>query len=162
MVGDEWNYFFVALASAAGAILGIALAVLQSRDTAWVHQPKKVAVAILAVTQLATPLLFSLVFLMPSHPWRLAGLLVGLAGFAALGNQLARLLGGSSPLDDADVQQLWLILISVTSFGILLAGPSLPWKAGVCIWMIASGLFESAVILRVPTDPGEASRTLTP
>jgi hypothetical protein len=150
MAAREWNDLLLALASVAGPLLGVALAVLHLTPHAWRDDGLRRPVALLAVVVLATPVFFSLIVLMPPHPWKLAGALVGLVGFGATANYVVQYVRFPGPVDAADVLQLWLVVVNVAAFGIMLAAPSLAWKAGTCIWMVLWGLVESWLVLRRP------------
>lgn len=146
----EWNDFLVALAIASGMLLAVALAMFQLSPQGWRLNALKQAVALLAVVQLATPVFFSLIALLPLHPWKVAGALVGVVGYAVVVNQVVQYVRYPGHTDTTDVLHLWLIIINVAVFSILLWVPSLAWKAGTCVWLIVSGLIESWHILTRP------------
>ena len=148
MAADEWNYFLAALAPTSGTILAIALAVLLSGSKKWLLNPLKQAVTVLTVAQLSAPVFFALIALMPSHPWKIAGALVGVVGYAAIINHVVQYVQYEGHIETSDVVRLWLIILSVASFSVLLWIPSLAWKAGACVWMIPSGLIDCWLTLK--------------
>lgn len=104
-------------------------------------------VAATTLAELSTPLFFGLLFLMPDHPWELAGRLVGALGYLAMAWHVIALVKNWHYVQYFDRVQILGIPITGLTFSLMLWWPSLPVKAGVALWMIFSGFVEAWIFL---------------
>ncbi|MDN5762430.1 MAG: hypothetical protein L0H41_08960 [Microlunatus sp.] len=149
MKPDQWVPFFEYLTSAAGGILAIAFVVFQLRPEQWRRDPLRQAAAIRTLTELATPVFFGLIFLMPDHPWKVAGAVVGTAGYIVMAIHVIAYCRNRNEADSFDRWQLWGIAVTAVTFSGLLWWPNLYVKASLCVWMIFSGFSEAWIFLAV-------------
>lgn len=140
---DDWIPYFEYLTSASAGILAIAFLAFQVRSEIWRSHPLMHPVAATTLAELSTPVFFGLLFLMPSHPWELAGLLTGALGYLAMAWHMIALVVNRHAVQSFDRIQLTGVPITGLTFGLLLWWPSLQVKAGVALWMIFSGFIEA-------------------
>jgi hypothetical protein len=140
----DYVSFFEVLAGASAAILALVLATFQLNIDRWRAHPLREPVALVTLAELAAPLFFSLMFLLPSHPWRWTGVLPGGVGYLAIILHVSQYIRWRSEAERFDHIQLWIgNSIVVFTFSVLAWSSSLPWKAAVCIWFIFSGVTEA-------------------
>lgn len=171
----EWVSYFEYLIAAAGVILGIAFLAFQVRPASHLSVAKQIRL-VATLMELSAPMAFGLLFLIPGHPWMVAGWIVGCVGWALTGsyylafvlfdgkNALFRWSRGAlskfirkdwlpwvrtldTSFDRLDRLQLKLLPVSVVTYGILLFWPRLDAKAYVLLWLIFSGLSEAWLFL---------------
>lgn len=147
MKTDQWIPFFEYLTSAAAAILAIAFVVFQLRAEHWRQDPLRQPAAVTTLTELATPVFFGLIFLMPDHPWKVGGAIVGLAGYLVMAVHLVVYRRHRQEADKFDRWQLLGIAVTAVTFSGLLWWPNLYVKASLCVWMIFSGFTEAWIFL---------------
>jgi len=156
-INDPWIPFFEYLVSAGAAILAIAFLTFQFRAEVWRGHPLKRLVAVRTLAELATPVFFGLIYLMPSHSWVWAGGIVGFGGFILIGYYFIAFHKYRHLKEPFDTLQRLGSFVILLLFAIL-AWPWEPvelwWKAGICTWMIFSGLGESWIFLR-PRPPSD-------
>src|SRR3954454_25216667 len=80
----DYVSLFEVLAGASAAILALVLATFQLNIDRWRAHPLREPVALVTLAELAAPLFFALMFLLPSHPWRWTGVLPGCVGYLAI------------------------------------------------------------------------------
>jgi hypothetical protein len=83
---------------------------------------------VFSLVELATPVFFGLIFLMPSHNRRVAGAITGALGFAVIIYQLVTIIGGWKQADFFDKGQIVLVWLPIGTFSVLLWVPDLQWK----------------------------------
>src|SRR3954451_14733672 len=140
----DYVSLFESLAGASAAILALVLATFQLNIDRWRAHPLREPVALITLAELAAPLFFSLMFLLPTHPWRWSGVLPGGLGYLAIIWHTVQYFRCRNKAERFDHFQMWLgNAIVLFTFSALAWSPSLPWKAGVSIWFILSAVTEA-------------------
>lgn len=117
---DIWIPYFQYVASSAGAILAIAFLAFQVREKLWRGDPLKHPVAVMTLVELAASMFFSLIFLMPNHPWKLAGYIVGAFGYAAIAWHFSMFIRHKREADPFDKRQMVGAIIPLITFSIMM------------------------------------------
>ncbi|WP_433527720.1 hypothetical protein ACQPZ2_30395 [Nocardia pseudovaccinii] len=162
-LSKEWLTYFEVIALVAGAVLALLFVGLQVGFERWRNTALRIYVAATTLLELASPLTISLFALLPGGRWWLACFIVSALGLASVVGHLV-VYGmdwyGRKQLKFLDHFQMWAsVVISTTVYTlVLLAGlwrDDLAWVfvAGyACIWLIISGMFESWLLVTVPTN----------
>lgn len=158
---DAWNGYFQTLAGVSATLLGLAVVAFQLHPENWAKDPLRHPVAVLSLTELAGPLFFSLMVMFPAghrvfwnwlpdqQGYIVAGWIVGVFGGAVIAWHLVAYLR-EKERQSFDHWQMGGDIISVYTFGVMLAPVGLEWKAAVAVWMCFSGIVEAWVYFSVP------------
>lgn len=145
---DKWTGFFSAIAAVSAAIIAIAFLTFQVKSEMWRRDKLLNHVAIFTLTEFGTPLVTGLIFLMPSHPWRIAAIIVGVAGLGLVGSYWKAYRTKDKP-SDFDRLELRLSIISLVRYSLLIVAGLLPQDFGsyllasLLVWFLISGSIES-------------------
>lgn len=145
---DIWIPYFQYVASSAAAILAIAFLAFQVREKLWRGRSLKHPVAVMTLVELAASMFFSLIFLMPNHPWKVAGYIVGTFGYVAIAWHFAAFIKYKREADPFDKRQMVGAIIPLITFSVIMWVPVLEVKAGIAVWFIFSGISEAWISLR--------------
>ncbi|RZU76281.1 hypothetical protein EV384_4918 [Micromonospora kangleipakensis] len=158
---DVWTSFFSAMAGVSTALMTIAFLVFQLKSDAWRTNTLRHFIALFTLAEFATPLVISLVILMPSHPWRLASAVVGAGGLVMLVSYWIAYSRTDEPTP-FDRLEFRLSAISLVCYVALTGAAALPEKTGVylvgglSVWFLVSGSIEAWQFLVPP--PAAAPR----
>jgi hypothetical protein len=146
---ENWVPFFEYLASTAAALLGLAFVAIQLNHKDWQNHSLYPSEARTALSELAAPLFFALIVLMPDHQWGTAAISVSVFGFSMIAwhawvfLRRRKFILSSEPTSYRfHVIQFWLLGVLVAEYIALLTLPN-DWKAYGVLWMVFSGLTET-------------------
>lgn len=147
---NDWLPVLQVFPGVSVTLLAIAFVTFQVKLDIWSEGPLRQSVAISNLAELSTPMFFSLIALMPGHPWVLAGRLTGVAGYIVVAVHF--LLYWKTPANlrtPFDKTQICGAVFLFVTFSLLLWIPNLRVKVYVLIWMLFSGAVESWWYLNV-------------
>lgn len=147
---ENWNDFFAAITGVSVVLLSIAFLTFQVRSKMWHKEPLRQVVAVTTLAELAAPAFFGLLVLTPDHPWKVAGILVGVGGYAVMTWHIVLLAKHRTKVGTFDKLQAFGLLMTGTTFSLMLWYSSLAVKSYVCVWLIFSGASESWIFLNPP------------
>ncbi len=172
---NDWVGFWAGVAGVGTTLLGLAFATFQFRPTQWQGSTLRRLIAVFTLTELAAPVLISLVCLFPGHPWRSAAVGAGASGLCLVGIYWWRYHQAKSRLtltsfDRTQWRYSWV------SFGVALL---MLWSttrderlglrllAGAMVWLLVSGSVESWLFMTEELDTqkleiGAINRKLEP
>jgi hypothetical protein len=141
---EEWLAVIQVLPGVSVTLLAIAFVTFQVKLDIWSELPIRQSVAISNLVELSTPMFFSLIALMPGHPWIVAGRVTGVAGYIVIAvHLLLYWRTRTNPRTIFDKLQLVGAVSLIFTFSLLLWVPNLKVKVYVLIWMLFSGTVES-------------------
>ncbi len=149
--GVEWVPYFEFLVTACAVLVSVAFLALHVRADVWREDGYLHTVAVTALGQLASPVLFGLIFLSPTHPWHIAGLVVGGFGYAAVG-----VLVIASHRADAETTRRWHGLLgasAIVTSSVIAWLPSIEVKAYALLWTAFAGSLGMWLVLRPRRQP---------
>jgi hypothetical protein len=169
MQPQDWTPYFEYLASSAAALLGLVFVALQVSHRLLKKRPIYRSEARTSLTELAAALFFSLIYLMPAHPWSWAGAVAGAMGFTALvwhGIDYRAYLRKKEHDTAAEKnfhRSQWRLTLCV--FILTFGGLQIPvdeLRASLALWLIFSGLAETWWLLFGPHHRPNALRSGAP
>jgi hypothetical protein len=143
------------LSGVAAALLAIGFLAFQLK-LSWWTQPLRHYIAVFTLVEFGAPLVIGLAILMPSHPWRIAASVVGVASTALLfaywisyARARRALKAIQQTPERFDRQHVRGSPITLACTATLVASSLLPERVGIylvasiCVWSLISGSFES-------------------
>lgn len=147
----SWTGFFAVMAGASVTLFSVMFVTLQVRPTLWNGSPVERAIATSALGELIIPLFFSVISLMPSHPWRVAAALTGLFGLCVVGSHWRIYLRSSASRYEGQQAATGAFSFGLYSVIIACAFLSFHWViylvGGTCTWLLFSGATEAWMLL---------------
>ena len=157
----EWTNYFTAVAGASGAIFGLLFLGVQFKSAHWRNDSLRVYGAVVALWEVAAPLLVSLIVLMPHSTWETAATVVGTTGATIAVGHLAALCwrirrpGKHGSIRWPDSARICAGSIgSGALFGLLLISPqrfdppiALATIAWTCLFLVVLGIIDAFVFL---------------